>query len=458
MNEARRSDSFLRVRPMAANVDFFTAGIVRIAPFGVELVCAELAAELCVPGTRLELQFVLSGRRAEFYGVVVGAFRSEELDEQVIEVRFFSRPSAASVETEYRSSQRWVCSELHLPRAMAPSPATPNTFLSLQVRNISKDGVQLVTGIEHAYLLPEMTINLAVSLPMVGSLLIDVEIIWTNMVTDGSQELFEIGARIPHASKNSKRMLGQYLSRFSIDHVTNDLIAQDFLPSNEVFGVTFESVKTEDEYLRALAFRQKLGKEEGRSSAVPGDQDAEIVLGSSVVSDSVSISARVHYPNLQDRRKYERSVSFPVSCRSDQLIEVDDIRISDAHDSGLGMIQLLSHVLRSHTTADRQRLVVLTTYSQQVESVLLNAGFENLGTMDETTIWFGEISRSIKQEHVRMTKWLLVWKDLASEVVSSKQTKILGIDRFVIKVYLYAYPAVRTLFSKTRFARQYKKK
>ena len=360
----RESDLILaRVRRRDVAREYETVRVWRLSPLGIELVQPDDRTQVFKNGERLDLQVVIEGRRAEFAGLVVSqeAVRPRE---NLFGVRFLSDESterAPSVDD--RKAMRWVCSEEHLPRAVAPSPGRFNEFIGFQVRNISADGLLLVTDIANSFLIPKMALRLTLNLPMVGDTIIDCVLQWTRIGTDGAKDFVEIGAKMIDLSKTSRQILGQYLAQFSRDARLEDLVASGFSANNIDQGFSFFCLKTEKEYDEVLRLRRTSSNNtdsEIEDYVSESDRVARIVLGK--IGARTVAAARVKYPGLQEKLACETKLKWTEAYpRPEQIIEVEGIAL-DCPDAlkETTVLALFRYICTSCTSINRPNVLILS--------------------------------------------------------------------------------------------------
>ena len=270
---------YSRIRHRDSERDFQPVRVWRLSPLGIELFIP--SDEIWRTGDAVELRIVVEGRRAEFDGVIV--WISEEESPGKMGVRFLlSNRESFRQDRDDRKSPRWICSEQHLPRAVAPSPGRFNEFIGFQIRNISNQGMLLVTSIENSFLIPNMRLTLSVNLPLVGETLAKVKIVWMSIGTAGAKDILEIGVEIVELTESAKRLFGQYLAQFSQESTLESLVEDGFIPNNVAQGISFYALKSEEDYKEVIALRRHFSEKHGNVSEnyeQRTDSDSRIIVG-----------------------------------------------------------------------------------------------------------------------------------------------------------------------------------
>lgn len=444
--DVRETDNVVaRVRRKESNSQYETVRVWRLSPLGVDLV--QPSEGTYQTGDRLDLQLVVDGKRSQFSGLVVSQIKT--LEEQTLFCTRLLADSKKSIDyqTEQRHAMRWVCSEHHLPRAVAPSPGKFNEFLLFQIRNISKSGLLLVTGTENSFLIPKMVLTLSINLPMVGDTVQSAEIVWMRIGTDGATDVLEIGVRMLGLEFKTRSMLGQYLVQFARDVTLEQLVCSGFSPTNVTQGIRFDSVKTEDDYNELLEIRSKADKRPRKlENYVEGkDRLCRLVIGR--ISNQVVTTARVRYPELKERLSCESfclwSDSYP---RSDQLIEVDDIRIDVEQEfETQTVLALFNYICSACTTDVRQNVLV---YSNR-EHLFEVAGWKAIAKDGDTTVLIGNAYNAIRGKLTNPFKWNLVWRRSADFMLKAGTLTPTGTDALILKIYM-ALGTVADLWTRIR--------
>jgi len=435
--DVRETDNIIaRVRRKDRQAEYETVRVWRLSPLGVDLV--QPSRERYKTGDRLDLQLVVDGKRSQFVGLVVSQISSQDC-----RTLFGTRLLAESkdpidYQSEQRHAIRWVCSEHHLPRAIAPSPGRFNEFLLFQIRNISEAGLLLVTGIENSFLIPKMVLTLSINLPMVGDTVQSVEIVWMRIGTDGATDVLEIGVRMTDLEYKTRALLGQYLVQFARDVSLEQLVNSGFSPTNITQGIRFDSVKTEDDYNELLRLRSDSENGNGKlENFVEGkDRLCRLVIGR--VGNQVVAAARVRYPELRDRLSCESYQSWDDSYpRSDQLIEVDDIRIDIEQEfEAQTILALFNYICTACTSDSRQNVLVYSNKYKLFEV----AGWKVVANSGETYALIGNAYQAIRGKLTDPFKWNLVWRRSAAFMLKAGTLQPKGTDALILKIYMSLGP------------------
>ncbi|MEM7099293.1 MAG: PilZ domain-containing protein [Pseudomonadota bacterium] len=442
--DVRETDKVVaRARERGTTKEFEDVRVWRLSPLGVEFLIPVDHMEEFAQGQTLDLQLVVEGRRSEIVGYIVSV--SENPSGRILGARFLSESKSEQQigNRDSRAAMRWVCSEHHLPRAVAASPGRFNHFIGFQVRNISVSGLMLVTDIENSFLIPKMKLMLSISLPMVGETILEVELVWLRIGSSGGSDVLEIGARVHDIDQRSKALLGQYLVQFAQDVSINSLIAAGFTPENIELGIEFLSLKSESEYAELLDLRAKEDGTNlpGSAFAHESDKISRIIVGR--LGGRVIVAARVRYPELQDTLACEVSVPWPESQpRPDQLIEVDGIcSISSRREQTV--LALFKYICTACTSGSRKTVLVYSDQKALFESV----GWEGVGKIGGAYVLVGDAYEAIKGRNTNPFRWNFVWRDSALFLMETESFQPSGTSALILKLYLALGPISRLVYS-----------
>ena len=435
---------FARVRPRASQHDFEPTRVWRLSPLGIELLVSE--SSTLSESDPVELQIVVEGRRASFDGVVV--WRSEDA-ERLIGVRFLISASLHEHRLgarDERASMRWICSEQHLPRAIAPSPGRFNEFIGFQIRNISSTGMLLSTSINNSFLIPTMRLTLSVNLPMVGEALLKVQIVWMSIGTAGARDIIELGVTVTEMSDYTRKLFGQYLVQFSQDATLDELVTDGFVPNNVAQGITFYALRSEEDYELLLELRRHHSVKRGDSSnhfEKRDDADARIIIGK--IGKDLVASAKVRYPTLRSTLACEDVLKWRDDYpRCDELIEVFDIIVKcPAQFEQDAILALFRYICTCCTTDTRQNVLICVDDHPRLFET---AGWKMLHAGD-TSVLIGNAYSAIQGTATNPIRWNFVWRRSAEYLLRSGVLKPRGVDRVILKTYLALGKVSRAIFS-----------
>ena len=436
VSDVRETDSVLARIKKFHETDFDSARVWRLSPFGVEVVRDE---KLDV-GERLDLQIVIEGRRTEFSGIVISA--SVEGGHTIVGIRFLLDQPTRAEKQDNRKSIRWVCSEEHLPKAIAPSPGRFNEFIHFTVRNISANGFQLTTSISNVFLIPKMNLTLSLSLPMVGDTVVTVAIVRIRIDTLGAQDFLDLGVELLDVSRDTRRKLGQYLIQFSDNATLESLRSHNFLPNDVSMGIKFQTSKSEQDYRHIVELRKKSNVE---SPTDPRDNSSRLILG--FVNDKPVFTARVSFPAALDPLEGDQiSGSKEGIARRDELIEVSSIH-ADCPDLLEPEVYLagLRYICTSCTNSSRHKVQLIT--KREKKNYFTRVGWDVLGQDKQNAVLLTNAYDAIKGKNTNPLMWNFVWREAADYLIEAGVIKPLGIERVMLSLYRLLGPLARLVFA-----------
>ena len=402
--------------------EFSEVPIVSASPLGI---CLQLDQDSRYKfGEDVDVQIVASGRRSEFHGTIVYS-TFDEIGKNNAFIRFLlsNESHSKNFSTELRETPRWLCSEDHLPRAIAPSPGRFNQFIGFTVKDISKNGLLLVTDLSASYLVPGMRLNLSMHLPLESEVIAYVEVVRLQIGTNGADEVLEVGTKLIDPSDALLNMFGLYLSQFIKLTDRSRLIEVGFVSNNLELGYEFFPLKTKQDYLAALNLR---ALSESPSNAY--DLDARIVLGA---EEGINVvTARIRYPGSSGRFNYQDSGAN--LDRPDSLIEVTEVHIAESvRSDDLVLLALLRYVCTNMLNPTRFRMVV--TISNRYAKTLRSCGFEPIAQLGNDWTYLADPSSSMHADTANYLYWNFLWNRITKSLIQSGELSLNGLDKVLFR-------------------------
>ena len=433
------SEHIARARRKESGEQFHSYEATSVTPFGSTII---VPSSIDISeGDKWEFEVVAGGNRSNFDAVAISIRTVEATGESIAKFRFFVPEMSFGTE-ENRRTSRWNCSLEKLPKAVAAAPGKSEQFINFQVRNISADGLQLLTTLEHSYIVPGMDISLAITLPTIGSTTLRCTIVRARVAHDSGKEMLDVGVRFNEIQQSDRHMLGQYLIQFSNACSNTDLINEGLAPSNRSIGITFHHAKTSKEYEAVIKHRSAVSQQvrRGSESATihPRDSSARIIYG--FKEGEIVCSVRVAYPEVSESLESESFLRWRDEiARRDEVVEISGVSISPGSPSEVESttFALLRYVLLSSLNKQRKTLVAV------VPSVLSNhvekAGFLAHGgtQFDSDHVFYGNLQTTIAQSSITLRVWHLIWSDVGKKSQSIGADKLYGADREIFRMYRF---------------------
>jgi hypothetical protein len=332
----------------------------RISPLGVELVLPRDGLELDV-GSELDLSIRFGRQQSQFTGLVVST-RSQESDRELIGVRWSQPTTAATgLPTERRSTERWLCGQEFLPTGVAPNPARFNDFIHFRVRDISKDGMQIVTSLRNKFIVPGMVFESLVSVPTMGQLKLDLHVINARITSEQGKDYLSVGVRIANPTPQASQMLGQFVFQFGPPTTLEALRSSGFEVGSSTRAVDFAYVRTSDEYKSVLQLRQRAYQQYGGSAlgetpeALSDIFDARARILMAKYRGEVVGSLRLIFNESTDRFEHEDHFTLPSEFpRKDEMVEISRVCTHPEYRGSDLLIGLFRHAAMAVLQSRRQ--------------------------------------------------------------------------------------------------------
>lgn len=454
--DVRTNDRIVaRIRKRGETESFSEISVWKISPLGIELVHS--ADNLYQRGDKVDLEITISGQRTFFEGLVVDLIQENE-SIRLIGIRLSSKKSIAESGSEKRRSVRWICSEEFYPTCVSPTPGRFNEYIYFQIRDISKEGFQLICSLRNKYLIPGTQLNLTTSFPMIGDLSLPVTVTRIGITTERDKDYLVVGTTFTSLTRSAKNIVGQYLLQFTDAESLQELKDADFVPHSMAKGTDFYFLKTESDYegvlnLRLLAHRGAGTVVDSLSPTDMGDiydTNSRIIVGKH--NGEIIASARIHFNILEEPMEHESYIEWPSELpRRDQIFEISracthpNFRTSDL------MGALLRFISTTCVQPQRPWMVISTTetYLHFYE----NVGFSRTGITYNHPVFQGEqhvlLSNAYEMLLGRTSNpiyWNAIWREVYGYLVETGILKPEPMDRARVKIYRLMYPITQVWF------------
>jgi predicted GNAT family N-acyltransferase len=437
---------------------YVSARVWRLSPLGVELLCDPNDSTLR-KAAKVDLELTIAGQTSYFEGLVVDLVR--ENDEIALAGIRLSTPRAAtSLDHDKRRSQRWLCSENFYPTCICPTPGRFNEYMYFQVRDISRDGFQLVCSLRNKYLIPGMELALTASFPMVGDLSVPVRVTRIGVKAEREKDLLVVGTEYLGLTSKATNVIGQYLLQFSNVETLSDLRQSGFAPVSVARATDFYFLKSESDYEEVLKLRllahQAGGTLGGCASAYDMsdrfDSSSRIIVAKH--KGQIIASARVHFCALEDTLEHEQYFEWPQDFpRRDSVIEITRVCTHPNFRSNDLLISLLKFI--GITCFQRQRPHVLVSSIDTLIPFYKKIGLQVTSITYQHPVYKGNqtVLRSnafqfLNGKGVNPIYWNVIWREVYEYQHDAGALTPTPLDMARIRAYRFAYPIAR-LFAGT---------
>ncbi|MBX3706295.1 MAG: GNAT family N-acetyltransferase [Pseudomonadales bacterium] len=453
-------------RRSAPNAAYQTFQVWRISPLGVELVCDDSALAL-VRSDRIDLELTVAGQVSHFEGLVVDLIR-ENSDITLAGVRLSNALSAAQSEEDKRRSPRWLCSEDFYPTCVCPTPGRFNEYMYFQVRDISREGLQLLCSLRNKYLIPGMVLNLTTSFPMVGEITIPVLVKRIGVKSEREKDYLVVGTEYQDITKTSRNVIGQYLLQFSNVETLADLKEAGFLVASVARSTDFYFLKSESDYEEVLKLRLMAHQSGGTLG-----QDANLYEMSDRYDSNSRIivakrkgriigSARIHYSALEDSLEHEKYIEWPATFpRRDSVLEITRVCTHPNFRSN----DLLAAMLKflGITCFQPQRPWVLVSSIDALVPFYRKIGLQASPFTYQHPIYSGRQNILLTNAFdillgrgVNPIYWNAIWREVYDYQLDAGSIRPTALDKARIRIYRSLGPVANLLANISRRPRQAK--
>ena len=454
--DVRRQDRIVaRIRPRDGDATFHSIQVWRLSPLGIELVNS--TTHPYHRGDKVDLEITIGGQRTYFEGLVVDRVESNDAI-NLVGIRISDRTQRSTPKLEQRRSTRWICSEDFYPTCVSPTPGRYNEYVYFRIRDISKDGFQLVCSLRNKYLIVGTQLNLTSSFPMVGDLSLSVKVVRIGIDTHQGKDRLIVGTEFLGLSQAAKNTIGQYLLQFSDAQSLEDLRKDGFFPESVSRGTDYYFLKSEEDYESVLELRLQAHK---AGNTVAGeltpsdmgdifDANSRIVVGK--YKGEIIASARVHFNVLDEPMEHEQFLDWPATLpRRDQIFELTRVCTHPKFRSN----DLLASLLRfiASTCLQPQRPWVLVSSTDKLLPFYEKIGLQATGMTYDHPVFLGNQNVLLSNgfdiilgKSTHPIYWNAIWKDVYSYLVESGLLSPDPMDRARIRVFKMLAPLAALLY------------
>lgn len=457
--DIRNTDRVLgRIRRRTVTVgEFVPVQVWKLSPLGIELVQPESESPFA-KGDQVDLEITLAGQRTRFEGLVVDLIQSAGHAE-LLGIRLSKRHAEEIPVDDRRRTTRWLCSDEFFPTAIAPTPGRFDDFVYFKVRDISKEGLQLVCSLRNKFLIAGMRLQLVVVFPMGSVTNLQVEIARVGITSIGSKDRLVVGSKFVELSAFARQVIGQYLIQFGDVESLETLRAVGLAPKSVSLGVDFYNLKSEEDYLEVLELRRLAHELDGNLKAPVeaidmGDIDdarGRIIVGK--YRGKVVATARVRYNELDEPLEHEAHVVWPKELpRRDQIIEISRVATHPDYRRNDLLAALFRFTCQNCVQPERPWLVL--SCLDNMVPFYKKIGLKETGIRHTEPIWKDDrvlnvliinISEMVLGRDANPFYWNMLWKDLAELLIEQQAVNPTGMDKVRLMIYRLLGPLADVL-------------
>jgi hypothetical protein len=423
-----------------------SARVWRISPLGLELIVGADTTRLPI-GQRVDIDLRIGTSVTSLSGLTI-VKTTNELGNSIVGVRLVDRIAENFDGTDRRRDPRWICGEQYVPVCVAPNPARFSDFVYLRVREISANGMRMLTSLRNKFLVKGMKLECVASFPFVSQLRLAMTIENVKLTTEGGKDYLSVGVSFNDLSRQEKQIIGQYLIQFGEGVSVEDLRKQGLAPRSIASSLEFSFVRTIEEYeqvleLRLIAYRsaKKVPEHfEAADMADIYDTRSRIVIGKH--KGKVIASAGLVFNEYHDRMEIEESVSWPTTLpRRDEMVEV--IR-NCTHPSfrGSDLLMAMFQFIAITVMQSKRRYVVIGCTPDLV-GLYSRIGMERQdieyrhGKLSDSlhTVMLGNIPKAMSGATVNPLFWNAVWAPTTNYMIDTEILELTQADRARMGIY-----------------------
>ena len=324
-----------------------------------------------------------------------------------------------------RKNKRFYCSDQFLPTGLSQSDIEVGRKMFFRVRDVSAEGMQLVTSLRNSHILNGMRIELRVNFPMIGEL--DVPVIVKNLRiadTKGGQFLV-MGVVYEQKTTRLLETIGQYLTQFGLIESMEELYLQGLSSTHIGSAVNFTFVKTDKDYQELLELRYKAYQGDGKvenevnveDMADPIDRNYRLIIGK--INGKAVCSGRITRWESENSLEIESMIDWPDDLpEKKDVIEVTRVCTDPSFRGSDLLISLFKFMISAIVRSGRPWVVISAT-SKYVELYKKLGGrltphtynHPQLGGAKHEVI-IGNVHRSLSGRDMSPLYWNIVYSDL----------------------------------------------
>lgn len=416
----------------------------KLSPLGIELLVD--SPSIYSKGDSVSLAIRVGRQTTKFEGLVVEIADHTREGKLLLGVRIHKRQADRLVETNRRSSTRWVCSSQFYPVAIAANPIQFNDFVYITVRDISSGGMRALTSLRNKFLVPGMTLDWQISFPLTGHAILKTKVSRATLTADNGKDYLELGMEFVDLSRNDRELIGQYLVQFSDADSLEEIRNEGFYPVSLTKGIDYSYIKNEADFREVLELRLIANRQVEK---IPGEYTAEdmadifdsrsrIIVGRH--KGRIVGTARITLVEANENLETEQFIALPdYFPRRDQIVECSRAATHPEYRRGDLLYSLIQHLAITSLQAKRHFALLSTT--EELAPMYMALGFQRadltyshpLYPSKTQHVLFLNIPNALSGSNVNAVVWNVVWRrvldyvneqNLWPERISNTRTKL----------------------------------
>ena len=452
-----------RIRERDSGNEYVEARVWRLSPLGVEIVCD--TDKVLEKSSKIDLELTVGGQRTSFEGLVVDVIQQND-HISLAGIRLSTPRTGTGTGHDLRRSKRWLCSEEFFPTCVSPTPGRFNEYMYFQIRDISREGLQLVCSLRNKYLIPGTGLNLTASFPMVGDLSVSVRITRVGITSEREKDYLVVGTEYTNLSKSARSIIGQYLLQFGNAESLADLRQAGYFPQSVAKGTDFYFLKSERDYEEVLTLRLLAHQAGGTVDSYANiydmsdrfDSNSRIIVAKH--NDRIVASARIHYGSLDEPLEHEQYVEWPTDYpRRDSVFEITRVCTHPDYRSNDLLAGLLRFMATTCLQPERPWTLIssiesLVPFYEKIGLRKTELGYDHSFYRGRQFVLLTNAFDIVKGRYANPIYWNAIWKDVYNYLVEIGMLKPDPMDHARAKVYKALSPVALLLTNISRRPRK----
>jgi predicted GNAT family N-acyltransferase len=395
----------------------------RISPLGVELLLGDNPPAID-RGSRINLVLQMGRQQSQFQGLVVETRHSEGKND-LIGIRWYPEQGETPFIGNRRAKERYMCGVQFLPTGVAPNPVRFNDFIHFRVRDVSADGMQIVSSLRNKFLVPGMELDSMVSFPTIGQIRARLRIIHARIHSEDGRDYLSLGTRLTNPNPRITQILGQYVMQFGPPASVEALRDAGLHLTSAVRAVEFGFVRTEEEYRQVLELRRLAYTSAGKISKQTTAEETSDIYDTRArilvarYKGEIIASLRLIYHEPGDRTEHEQFTTLPDDFpRKDELVEITRVCTHPDYRRSDLLLGLFKHAVLAVLQSGRRWILgsatpkLLHVYTRLgCRATAVKYRHEDLGS-EEHNIFLGDTVAGLSGAAVGPIVWNLLFDDM----------------------------------------------
>lgn len=400
------------------------AKIWRISPLGVEIIKSDSLSHIS-KNDLIELEIFVGLERTGHLGLIV----TDEYNEnhiRLIAIRFYQDGVENWQGRDRRATKRWSCSSDFMPNGVCPNPGKFNDFIFFKVIDLSSNGLRFQTSLRNKFLIPGMSLKATVTLPTVGSCLLNLKVQNADIIDKSGKEHLSVGCSFQNISKTTLEMIGQYVYQFGPQTSLSDIKESGLQLSQLSKGIEFKYVRTKEEFEQVIELRKIAYGEAGKITSEDNltdlyDARSRIIIG--LFRGKVVASTRLIFNEIDDQMEHEQFITLDSRVpRKNDICEITRVCTHPEFRGADLLAGLLKYV--ALTVAQSGRRYILGSATSKLLGMYLKMGFKNLNikyshealNSEEHFIFLCDITEVAVGKGCSPIVWNLLWSDVVKYI------------------------------------------